>query len=162
MTEPTPEEVPTEESPSVVSISPRKMSPELRLTVVEQIYYQQPGVDAITIEAGYSYFVQENEQAFQRISFADEEWKPLELAWIKKASCIVIQNRYAVETRRNLSEEEKVEAAKHIIQVRFDDSQHCMEIGPKESMRFKTSSLTSLQIRSAFGSTRYICNLIPE
>ena len=150
------------EFPSTPVIPLRKSSPELRMTLVETIYYQQPGVNALEINAGYSYFVQENEQPFQRIAFAGPEWKNLECGWIRKPSCVLIQNKFEVETRRKLSEEEKAESDKHVIQVRFIDSAYYFEIAVKESMRFKPSDVSKLQIRSAYGLTRYISTLIPE
>lgn len=144
------------------NLFPRKRSTELRLTVVEQLYYQQPGVEAVQIEAGYSHFVQENEQAFKRISLATPEWKSLNLGWITKASCIIIQNRHGTDTRRTLTGEELAEQAKYVIQVRFKDSAYWMEIAPRESVRFKTPNLAALELRSAYGEPRYIYHLIPE
>lgn len=144
------------------NLFPRKKSTELRLTVVEQLYYQQPGVEAIQIDAGYSYFVQENEQAFKRISVATPEWKPINLGWITKSSCIIIQNRHGTENRRTLTGEEQAEQDRHVIQVRFKDSAYCMEIAPRESIRFKTPNLSALELRSAYGEPRYTYHLIPE
>ena len=167
MEEPTEPEalIPTEDvntEPQATPLLLRKMSTELRMTVVEQVYYQQPGVDPIQIDAGYSYFVQENEQPFQRIAFAGPEWKSLEVGWIVKPSCVVIQNKFQVETRRKLTEEEASEAAKHIIRVKYEDSKYWFELTVNESMRFKPSDVKRLQIQSAYGLTRYIASLIPE
>lgn len=161
MTEETTELIESEQTPPQ-RLFPRKESTELRLTVVESVYYQQPGADSVQIEAGYTYFVQENEQIFKRITFADVDWKPLETGWVKKASCVVIQNVHQVETRRKLTEEEALDASKHLIQVRFEDSQHWFELRVKESMRFKPSDVSKLLIRSAYELTRYTAYLIPE
>lgn len=146
----------------MIPSSPRKESPELRLTVVESVYYQQPGVEALQIEAGYSYFVQENEQIFKRVTFADIDWRPIDVGWIKKASCVVIQNVHQIETRRKLTEEEALEVSKHLIQVRFEDSKYWFELSAKESMRFKPSEVSKLTLRSAYGLTRYVAYIVPE
>lgn len=140
----------------------RRKVNELRLTVVNMLHYQQPGMDILSIDAGYSYFVKNNEQAYQRITFAQEQWQPLETGWISKASQVVIQNKYVVETRRTLTTEEAAEAAKHVIMVRFKDTEDWFEIAPKESMRFKPSNLNSLEVKSGHGMTKFICLIIPE
>lgn len=140
----------------------RRRANELRLTVVNSIHYQQPGVDILSIDAGYTYFVKTNEQAFQRITFAREEWQPLDTGWISKASQVIIQNKYVIETRRTLTTEESEEAAKHVVMVRYKDSKDWFEIAPKESMRFKPSDLKSLEVKSGHGMTKFICTIIPE
>ena len=119
-----------------------RKDPELRLTVVETIYYQQPGIDPVQIDAGFSYFVQENEQLFQRSTFTGEEWSEINTGWIAKAHTVLIKNVHELRFTRNPSDE--------------------VSLAPKESMRFRISDVKALRIRSTKGQTRFLCVLIPE
>ena len=139
-----------------------RKDPELRLTVVETIYYQQPGIDPVQIDAGFSYFVQENEQLFQRSTFTGEEWSEINTGWIAKAHTVLIKNVHELRFTRNPSDEVKAEALDHWIEVRLEDSKHIFSLAPKESMRFRISDVKALRIRSTKGQTRFLCVLIPE
>lgn len=141
-------------------LPPRKRNPELRLTVVDTIYYQQPGFDTPAYEVGYSKFLQSNEQLYLRRGFMNEEEKPLEYGWIQKAVCVVIQNTNSTQGR-SLSGEEKEALQKIELGVRFKDSEHWMMLGMKESMRFRTDP-RNLIIRSFNGLCRFTCIIVPE
>ena len=139
-----------------------RKDPELRLTVVETLYYQQPGIDPIQIDAGFSYFVQENEQLFQRTTFAGEDWSESSTGWLDKAHTVLIKNVHELRSARNPTAEEKAESLGHWIEVRLEDSKYIFSIAPKESMRFRINDLKSLRIRSAKGQTRFLYILSPE
>lgn len=152
--------IPQQATPT--KLLPRKESPELRLSVVETVCYQQPGMDPLQVPAGFSYFVQNNEQPFQRFTFAKPEWESINTGWLEKASCVLIQNKYDLIKTRKPTPEELEEAQKHLIEVKFEDSKYCFEIPVGESMRFRVADLTALRIRSLNGLTKYLCVLIPE
>jgi hypothetical protein len=147
--------------PSHLRADPRRS----RLTVVELVYYQQ--VDAqfpVSYDHRFGCAVESTEQAYVRLTEADEDWKKVETGWIKEASMVVIKNE-AGKYNHNPTEEKRVAEEAKILEVSLVPHSSppcsCLCIRPQQSQRITPTELSRLKIRCARGSARYTVVAVP-
>lgn len=60
----------------------QRPSPQSRLTVTGNVYFQSPDEQPVTIPLSYSASVESKEEPYRRTVTVDSEWSPIDLGWI--------------------------------------------------------------------------------
>ncbi len=135
------------------------------ITIVENVYYREPGEEPVMTELRHSRIIDGTGQAYERRLTATEDWQPLDCGWIKEASQLIIRNREGYFPVTNPTEEEQAEADSKIIEIAHGtpkNSDFSWLVYPKESMRGVPGNLNGLNVRSQSGSTRFTLVLYPK
>jgi len=119
-----------------------------RLTVVDTVYYQPPGCSPTCAEGHFSRAVETDEQVWARQTSAGENWSPLQVGWVKKASSLLIINSKSSPGPMELADSR--EPVRPFAVIR-----------PGESARFEPADPETLVIRCTAGAGRYELTLIP-
>lgn len=121
-----------------------------RLTVVLKVHYEHKGEKPVGVECSFSDFCAADEEPYTRrfkVGGYQVGWKPLDLSYLQgKAGYVLIQNLEGQAHDTLPTEEEVVELAKRVIQVRFGDAigVSCLDIPPGRFQLLRTSSTVYL------------------
>lgn len=93
-----------------------------RMTVVDKVYHQpMKGGDAFCCETTFDRWLNSEESVYSRKMKVGNEWKKLHLGWFtdegKPIGMLVIRNDEGKHLQVNLSDEEKTELAKKVLEV---------------------------------------------
>lgn len=139
-----------------------------RVTVVEQVVHYSPRSGrTYPHEIRYAYETETVEQPWERAGFncyATEEWKPLDLGWIQRASMICIRNEEGKGWDR-MGEGEKKALKERKLELKLGDLSYPSEkivIYPQRDARFCVENLKNIFMRSAKGLTNYSLFICPE
>ena len=114
-----------------------------RVTVVDTINHQLTNGKPKCVVSRFSMSCASDEEAYSRRMKVGEAWMPLDFGYIDAASMVVLENEADIHVV-NLTEAEKAEAAKRIVEVSGG-----WEIHPGQSMRGTASR--DVQVRSKSG-----------
>ena len=134
------------------------------LTIVENVYYREPGEQPTMTELSHSRIIDGTGQVYERRLTATEEWQPLDCGWIEETSQLIIRNREGYFLQTNPTEEERKESDSKILEISFSPEMEneCWLVYPTESMRGVPKILAPLFIRSQSGKTRFTLVLYPK
>lgn len=141
-----------------------------RITVVDQVTHYSPRNNkTYPFESRYSIELKTVEQPYERSglnAYVEEEWKPLDLGWIKKASLLILKNEEG-KFPRNPTEKERLALIKRLIVVGFksDENSNPLEIiviPPQTDIRFFPKDISKIYMRSAFEKVHYSMLILPE
>lgn len=130
-----------------------------RVVVVEQVYYQGEGMP-MSIEPGYT-VPTGDEQPFLRYVTVGETPSPLDCAWLKECSSLVIWNRTGEGLQVNPSTVERDAIAASVVEVLFGGGQPLL-LNPGESLRVRPSDLSTVSLRCRKGAARVIIHAFPK
>jgi hypothetical protein len=144
-------------------ILPGKRPIKNRLCVVETVYHQQFTGPTEHIESRFQRYLKSEEQTYQRICKATQEWQALDCGWIEDCSHVHIENQAGKYLQQNPTEEEKEQIAAQVLEVSYfpPHEERCWTILPGESFRGCPSDCSSLFVRSRSGTPSYSIHLIP-
>ncbi len=90
--------------------------PRSRIVVVESVVHQTPGDDPIVVEARFSRWLESGEQPFIRRMYLEQDWRKLEIGWIKSSSMLMLTNEPDMLVVRPSAEVQAIQVEK-IIEV---------------------------------------------
>lgn len=93
-------------------------SPPPQLTVLHTVYYQQNDREPVAVETNYVRDLLTREQVYVREMRVGSDWMPLDLAWLRQCSYLVITNELPRWMRQPTEEETAVAAAK-VVEIAF-------------------------------------------
>lgn len=126
---------------------------ERRMTVASNVYVQMPGADTVEFAEGYTHFIHNDEQPFDRTTSVGREWIRLECGWMK-------DTQHCSISFANRSNE-----GGPSLEIRLDEyNVNQLTVSPKGSARFKVKDLSELWIRSSDESVkvRFRYLIVPE
>lgn len=151
--------------------------PGSTLTIVQNIYHQQEGMQPIHVESRISRKLSSDEQPYVRQLKVGEIWTPLETGWLGECSILVIKNNEGRFTDKLPTPEQVEEAESKVLEIGFSTRGPsplnpksiepeviigALEILPRESHPIHPIALWSVYIRSRKGETRYSVTIIPR
>ena len=117
-----------------------------RLVVVENVYYQSPDQQPVSLENGFSKWLDSDEQPYNRQVKVTAEWQVLDLGWVKDCGMLVISN--PLERRQvNPTSEQRAEELGRVLEVGIDSRVRHIDVCPGESSRFQPTCTTNVYIR---------------
>ncbi len=134
-----------------------------RITVVEQVTYQQNNREPNSSRNTYVRYVESAEQLYHRIEvIATEEWQPLipNGCWILNVGCLLIISE-GTKFILQPTEEEQAEADAKILEI-TDCRDNSWLVYPKETFRGSPTHPEELLIRSQSGEARYTITVFPK
>lgn len=155
------------EEPILLKIPPPSPAePPCQLVILQTVYHQSPGKDAVGSESRVGRTLASDEQPYVRHTRAGEEWKPLDTDWIPDPGLVVIENR-GTQFRVNPTEVEKVEAALKTLLVAVDGSDGLEPIPfalipPGESFVAFPQEIARWRIKCASGSVAITISAYPK
>lgn len=112
-----------------------------RLTVVQSIYYQSPGMEPDQRESRYDLKVENDEQPYFRyLTLKPKSTEQINTAWIEDPAIILIDNLTGKFSQTNPSKEELEAFSKRIIEIHAGEAQFL--IPPRDCQRLVMSSGT--------------------
>lgn len=131
------------------------------LTVVESVYFQ---ADTDIDSHSFNYekkCLGDEQQVFKRNFRVGRQWQALEGCWVGVSSLVTISNE-GTTFQRIPTEEELAIANDSGLEISLDGGETAhIEVGPKESCRFKPTELGKLLIRSSDGKSRCLVHVYP-
>ena len=139
-----------------------------RLTVVERVYHQPGGEEAICELTRFTRLLSTNEQVYTRKGKVEQEWKPLDVGWFSESCCglLLLSNLEGEFPDRIPTPEEKSDVAARILEVSFGPLDgpefyaHCIVL-PKESLRIHPARVNRIAVRSKHGTVHYRTCIYP-
>lgn len=138
-----------------------------RITVVESIYFTQPGEGPVSNDYKFNRVLDSDEQAYVRREKIGNDWKPLPTGWLEEGSLLVLHNDETTRSERKLSEREIENILSRIIHVGI--VQHngevitFAEVRPGESFRICPTDLRRLRLSCpTHNATRFTVTIIPK
>lgn len=125
-----------------------------RLTVVEHVYHQAPGVEATTTDSAFARNLSTDEQPYSRTCKVGTEWQPLDCGWLKESSMLTLKNE---GTSLLLIGQQTTHAA-----CLTDDVAAFARLRAGESCRFLPENQGGLRICAVKHEGRMTLTLFPE
>ena len=139
-----------------------------RLTVVENVYFQEYDGQPSGITSRFGQSLESEEQAYNRKIRIGSGWQSLDCGWVEDAAQLVISNEEGKHLQAYPTEEEQAAIAAKVIEVSFEclppgHSPPCMwEILPGQTMRGRPSNVKQILVRCRSGVARAIVFAIPR
>ncbi len=134
-----------------------------RIVVVETVYHQQHGGQPTAVESRYAHNLTTDEQVYgPRKIVATEEWKPLDVGWVKSASLLILSNEEGKGLQVNPTEQQRKDMAARVVELSWDPRPFVWLIHPGHSFRGCPSQLKGLIIRCRSGQAECFVTVYPE
>lgn len=138
-----------------------------RITVVEQVAYQQEGESPTSIESHFSRWLESTEQPYQRRLTVGPDWLPLDRGWLHQYPRVLflLRNDGGPPVQRVLSIEETRRRDELTVEIGacFDSEKiPVVQVRSGESCRFELGRSASLYLRCPTGESRILITLFPE
>lgn len=129
-----------------------------RMTMVERVYHQQQGVDAVGYDLPEQWLVDSDEEPFKRTVTLAEEWRTLaELGcWLKDCSLLVIVNEEGKAPTVNPTEAERRGLARRCVEVEGQ------LVRPGRHVSLSPEDLAAVRLRCRCGSARVTIRVFPS
>lgn len=141
-----------------------------RLTVVENIYFQNPNEQPTVLENSFGCWIDAIEQPYLRRTKIGESWEQLEAGWLakEKVGMLVIRNDEGKFPTTYPTDQERKIVESRVIEVFYRGGSPpvltpsaCFIIPPGESIRVQPVNLANLSIRCRSGEARYTLAVFP-
>lgn len=127
-----------------------------RLTVVQSIYYQSPGLDANQRETKYSVEIDQDEQPYYRqliLKSSNSEPTSIETGWVEDVGTLLIENLEGKFTQVQPTEDEREDVKGRIIELQMGDCTLLIRPGDCQRLTVKDQeSLRAISLRRSSGS----------
>lgn len=138
-----------------------------QITVVETVYHRPAfGGDPFVSDSRFSRELGSFEQVYERKHLqAIEEWKRLDLGWIKSCGMLILQNEEGRFLQRNPSEEEQVRFRSKVLEVCIGESPdpgRSWLVPAGETIRVVPGSIEHLYLRCRTGRAYYTIRAFPS
>jgi hypothetical protein len=148
---------------------PTPIAPRCRLTVVENVYHQPPGSDAMAVTSTYARWLDSDEQPHQRKTRIGESWQPIETGWVPEPGLILIENK-GHHFQVNPTDRQRKEADAKILLIGVHSAPGdaasfvipFVEIAPGESLRISPREIQRWAIRCASGFVQTTITAFPK
>lgn len=131
-----------------------------RVTVIEQIHYEQGGEQPLSWERRFFQIVSLSEQPYSRTLRAGSTPRKLEAGWIENPGMLLILNDEGRPGDVILSAEEKAAIERRILVVDTGGVQ--LFIPPRDLLRITPSCVTDLQISCPIDDCRFTLVVFPK
>ncbi len=152
--------------PLVPNPVPRQITiSKSRIIVVETVYHQSSGLQPTAVESRYSHNLKTDEQVYgPRRIVATEEWKPLDVGWVKTASLLILSNEEGKNLQVNPTQKEREDIASRVVHLAYRGlhGDGTWMIHPGHSFRGCPNSLRELFIRCQSGQAECFVTVFPE
>ena len=145
---------------------------QARLGIVEQIYCYPPGAAPTLIDLREGFWLETDEQPYQRKLKVGTEWQPLDCGWLegKGVSLLVLVNEEGKHLTVVPSEQQKAAVSGRVVELGVQtmygmgDAPGIVPIAPLRpglSLRFAPADAKALRLRSRAGEARVTLTLFP-
>lgn len=136
-----------------------------RITVVEQVYFQQDGQQPVTAESRFGRQLASDEQPYVRRYRVGPEWRPLDCGWVADAAQLVLLNDEGRTGPRNVTDERRAELDRMVVEVSFASDAGTPEchalVRPRESARVEPRQLKNVMVRCVAGKCWVVVRVFP-
>lgn len=134
-----------------------------RLTVNFALNHEHIGEQPRTIEVRYSDLLETVEEPYTRRQQANTGWQSLDLGWVEEVGSIVIENSAGGYSPVNISEEQKKEISKKVLEVGISScSLPLFAIPPQRYFFGSPIHPDKLVVRCPAGKCEYRITVIPR
>lgn len=150
----------------VVVVGPPQVGPiprTARLTVVEQLSYEQQNGKHPQVRSAYSRSIGSDEEVYQRSLPVTPAWAPVDTGWVSSPGMIHLVNEEGKNLTVIPTREERAAIDSRIIEVKVDgaDDSHVFLLWPGESMRVYPGPGLKLVARCPAGPARCALSIFP-
>lgn len=156
--------------PSTFANTAPPVQPGATLTVIETVYYQVDGEDAVCHETKYCQRIKSGEQPYVRHLKLGKQWQPLDHGWLQHCSLLVIENK-ALNRTTTLTDEEKQEDQQRLVELAFQEQTNpYVPIEPQTSgvlflpgkgVRITPRDLECIYLRAPYAPATAVLRLYP-
>lgn len=156
----------TESKPKIPIPPPNPVDPPCQLVILQTVYHQSPGKDAVGSESRIARTLVSDEQPYVRHTRIGDSWTPLNTDWIPDPGLVVIENR-GTQFRVNPTDAEKAEAARKVllVAIRGHDGLEPIPfavVAPGESLSISPQGIRGWRLRCASGSVPVTVSAYPR
>ena len=132
-----------------------------RLTIVEQVYFQQPGIQPVQETTQFSRQCESDEQVYTRVKKLSDVWVDLDSGWVDEASCVMVLNHGNRQHLVNPTSEELLQESDRVVEVAVRGPTVFGLVRVGESLRIEPHDVKNLVIRCRKDTTQVRIIVVP-
>lgn len=136
-----------------------------RITVVDQVYHQNPGQDPTVASSKFSRLLDSTEQAYVRRTKVGETWSLVDRGWIESCSLMVVENLEGQSFAVVPTPEERAEVEARVVELGTPGEDGRIVpfalVRPGLSGRFEPYDVRRVLLRCRSGVAQYTVTLFP-
>lgn len=137
-----------------------------RVTVIQQVYHHQPGMQPAVVEVKSARWLDSEEQAYDRNVSVGPDWSGIDSGWVPSPSMAVLYNREGVNLSAVPSAAELDALKAKVVEVGFAPGDTppsaALLVPPGEAQVMAVADVRTLRVRCRSGSARCTLTLIPS